>query len=58
MGHGLVIATLERAAGHAALLGVVILVVAVGLLVRHASRTRSDRASDRRGGHPGQHGDT
>jgi hypothetical protein len=40
------------------LLGVVILVVAVGLLVRHASRTRSDRAPDRRGGHPGQHGDT
>ena len=47
MGHGLLIATVDRAGGHAALLGVVVLVGAVvGLVYLVRSRRRPDASLD------------
>ena len=50
MGHGLLIATVDRAGGHAALLGVVVLVGAVvGLVYLVRSRRRPDASDPSRG---------
>jgi hypothetical protein len=43
MGHGLVIANVDRAGDHAVLLGVVVVIVAVGGLVRAVASRRADR---------------